>query len=267
MTAADIADSDAGLLADPAHACAIAAEAAVASRDLLRAGAGGTERLLEGRDIKLHEDSASEALIIAALRQRSDLPILSEESGWVDGLKPVGDAPFWAVDPLDGSFNFQRGIPLCCTSVAFCSGFTAHAGAVFDFNRDELFTGGPALGLYCNGVAMVPPSICYDVFATGFPVRGDYTPDTVSQRAQSFLEWRKIRMLGTAALSLTWVALGRVDGYEEDGISWYDVAGGLALIAGAGGSVHVEGDAIEQPLKVSGRSAAYAARAGTDANR
>lgn len=261
MGSADIAASDAGLLDDPGLALRIAAEAAVASRDLLCGGAGGVERVLEGRDIKLHEDSASEALIVAALRARSALPILSEELGWVDGVKPEGDAPFWAVDPLDGSFNFQRGIPLCCTSVAFCTGFTAHAGAVFDFNRDELYTGGPTLGLHCNGETVVPPAICYDVLSTGFPVRGDYTAESIAANAMTFLEWRKIRMLGTAALSLTWVALGRFDGYEEDGISWYDVAGGLALIAGAGGSVSVVGDAIEQPLRVSGRSAAYALRA------
>jgi myo-inositol-1(or 4)-monophosphatase len=256
----DISASDAALLADPASALKIAAEVAVASRDLLRAGPGGVERVLDGRDIKLNEDVASEALIIAALRERSALPILSEESGWVDGVKAEGDAPFWAVDPLDGSFNFQRGIPLACTSVAFCSGFTSLAGAVFDFNRDELFTGGPGLGLACNGEIIVPPTTCYDVLATGFPVRGDYTAETIAARAQGFLDWRKIRMLGTAALSLTWVALGRIDGYEEDGISWYDVAGGLALVAGAGGRGSAIGDAIEQPLNVSARSASFTAR-------
>jgi myo-inositol-1(or 4)-monophosphatase len=253
---------DAGLAGDLARACRIAAEAAVASADLLRAGPGSAHRRLEGRDIKLNEDSASEALIVAALRARSALPIFSEECGWVDGVRPASpDAPYWAVDPLDGSFNFLRGIPLSCTSVAFCTGLEAHAGAVFDFNRDELFTGGPTLGLQCNGEHIAVDARCYDVLATGFPVRGGYSEADIAAVAQEFGGWRKIRMLGSAALSLTWVALGRIDGYGEDGISWYDVAGGLALVAGAGGSVSVLGEGIEQPLKIAARSAAYRQRA------
>ena len=46
-----------------------------------------------------------------------------------------------------------------------------------------------------------------------------------------------IRRLGSAALDLAWVAAGRFDGFWEDGLSPWDIAGGALLITEAGGTV------------------------------
>jgi myo-inositol-1(or 4)-monophosphatase len=77
------------------------------------------------------------------------------------------------------------------------------------------------------------------VLATGFPSGRDYGTDaltTFTQRVQAF---KKIRMIGSAVLSLAMVAEGTFDAYFEEGIMLWDVAAGLALVAAAGGRIDV----------------------------
>jgi len=230
----------------------IATAAAAASRDLLRSSDRAAPRSQQGRDIKLAEDRQSEALIVAALQARSRFPILSEEAGWI-GPVPGEGVPYWAVDPLDGSFNFNRGVPLCCTSVGLCIGLRPLAGAIFDFNRGEMFWGGAGLGLELNGEALPAHPPAADIVSTGFPVGGGFSPEGMARVVERAREWRKIRMIGSAALSLAWVAAGRFDAYEESGIRWWDVAAGLALVEGAGGSIAVDGEGPEAKLTVRAR--------------
>jgi myo-inositol-1(or 4)-monophosphatase len=243
---------------EAASFCAIAAEVVRASADLLRGAPSAEPVSAIGRDMKLSEDAASEALIVAALRARSDLPILAEESGWVGGRAPEEGAPYWALDPLDGSYNRFCGVPLNCVALALCIGFRPIVGAVFDFNRDELFAGGPGLGLTLNGRALAPPARATGILATGLPVRGDFSPEGLARIAQEFSRWKKVRMIGSAALSLSWVAAGRFDAYREAGISWWDVAAGLALVSAVGGAIDVAGERLEDPLTIAATSPAAA---------
>jgi len=94
----------------------------------------------EGRDIKLALDRKSEERIVALLQKKSDFPILSEEMGktWFPETYP---SFHWIVDPLDGTLNYWKGMPFCCVSVGLWRGRRPVLGAIYDFNRDELFTG------------------------------------------------------------------------------------------------------------------------------
>jgi myo-inositol-1(or 4)-monophosphatase len=186
-----------------------------------------------GRDIKLHEDAESEAMIRAFLAaQDEDLPVLGEETGWA-GRPPEGDELHWVLDPLDGSFNYFRGVPLYAVSIALCSGRRPVLGAIYDPERDELFTGGAGLGLRLNGRLIAQPPAARQMLATGFPAKADVAV-TLGRLGELTANWTKMRMLGSAALSLAWVAAGRLDGYTESSIMWWDVAAGLALAQGAG---------------------------------
>lgn len=200
-----------------------------------------------GRDIKLQEDAASEAMIREFLgRQPDPLPVLGEEAGWA-GPAAEGDELHWVIDPLDGSFNYFRGLPLYAVSIALCAGRRTVLGAIYDPERDELFTGGAGLGLSLNGTMVAQPAAARQMLATGFPSKADVNV-TLSRLGTLTAGWTKMRMLGSAALSLAWVAAGRLDGYTESGIMWWDVAAGLALAEGAGArSIHcdaLEGDAV-----------------------
>jgi myo-inositol-1(or 4)-monophosphatase len=187
------------------------------------------------RDVQLAEDAQAEALIVAHLARHSRHPILTEEAGWI-GEPARGDMAYWVVDPLDGSFNFLHGIPLCAVSVALCRGMQPVLGCVHDFIHGETCTGGPGIGLRVNGVPGPAGEHPNGILGTGIPAAAGGQPPSLSQ---ALVHWRKIRMLGTAALSLAWVARGRLGGYEESGIRWWDVAAGLALVAAAGGRFEV----------------------------
>jgi len=215
----------------------VADDACRSTREILEA-----ERRLQaqpvsrrGRDVKLAADLLSETMIRTRLSQHSPYPIFGEERGWADA-EPT-EALHWVVDPLDGSFNFFRGVPLYAVSIALCEGAGASRrsllGAVYDPVHDELVTGGQNLGLFLNG-EIVPPraDASRQILATGYPAQAD--PDAVTDGLkQATQDWLKIRMLGSAALSLAWVALGRLDGYAEQNIMWWDIAAGLALAQGA----------------------------------
>ena len=244
-----ISDPLAGFGVSEAALRALLGEAATASRDLLRGRPAHAPKRAEGRDIKLVEDEASEALILARLREGSPWPILSEEAGWVGSNDLGPDDPYWAVDPLDGSYNFHQSVPLCCVSVALCAGRRAIAGAIYDFNRDELYVGGAGLGLQVNGEPIERPKRAPAILATGMPVRSDFSDEGARALATRIQSFKKVRMIGSAALSLAWVASGRFDVYEETGIGWWDVAGGVALVEGAGGTASIEPLDPAEPLR------------------
>src|SRR4051812_41590933 len=89
-----------------------------------------------GKDIKLDVDKKSHEIIMGKLRG-SGIPILSEEGDDVD----IREGNFWVVDPLDGSLNFSRGIPLSSVSIALMEKGEPVLGVVYDFNREETFSG------------------------------------------------------------------------------------------------------------------------------
>ena len=70
--------------------------------------------LNSGRDVKLQIDQDTEELIKKEITARSDLPILGEESGYSEDLGDI----FWVIDPLDGTSNYLRNIPISCVAIA-----------------------------------------------------------------------------------------------------------------------------------------------------
>ncbi len=198
-----------------------------------------------GRDIKLAADYLSEKVLVKELRVNS-IPILSEEAGVLSTGIEKGDGLRWIVDPLDGSYNYYRRIPLCCVSVALWVEDTPLVGVVYDFNRGEMFHGVVGRGAWLNGVRVRPSSVSRvadSTLMTGFPVDGDFRRSGLAQVVEFAGRFKKVRMMGTAALSLAYVACGRAEVYHEEGIKLWDVAAGLALVAASGGRF------IDSPLK------------------
>jgi len=189
-----------------------------------------------GRDIKLQADRDSEAVILDLLAT-SEHPVLAEESG-EDGV--VANDPFWVVDPLDGTLNFSRGVPMNCVSIALCRGNEPLLGVVYDFNRGECYAGAAGEGAWLND-SRVSVSETRDrgkaILATGFPVNRDFGSESLTAFIEQVRQFKKVRLFGSAALSLAYVACGRVDAYAEDNIMFWDVAAGAALVKAAGGYV------------------------------
>ena len=217
----------------------LAVRAAEDAGALLRKAMGTHKAILSdtGRDIKLQADRDSEDVILLALKQ-SEYPVLAEESGECGIIE--GDAPFWVVDPLDGTLNFSRGIPLSCISIGLCQGNEPLLGVVYDFNHGECFRGVAGGGAWCGDEPISVSKVARKqdaILATGFPVNRDFASGALEDFMRKVQGFKKTRLLGSAALSLAYVACGRVDAYSEEDIMYWDVAAGVALVKAAGGSV------------------------------
>jgi myo-inositol-1(or 4)-monophosphatase len=207
------------------------------------------------RDRKLRADLESEKILLRHLLDNSDYPLLTEETGW-HGLQAGADANrepevFWLIDPLDGTVNYATNIPLCCVSVALVCAGKPILGAVYDFERDELFSGGYNIGLTVNGQATgISKAIkkSESILMTGFPKARDFSENAMAQFGVEASGWQKVRMIGSAALSMAYVAAGRADAYQEESIMPWDIAAGWALVEAAGGKVEVQMDDFMTPL-------------------
>lgn len=190
-------------------------------------------------DLVTEVDALAEAAIRAVItRAYPDHTVLGEEEGLGSG---PADAPFrWIVDPLDGTVNYAHGFPVFCASVALEAQRERVVGAVFDPNRQELFTATRGGGAFLNGrpirVSEVPTLTTPALVSTGFPY------DASGGRNLALVERLlrlgiPIRRPGAAALDLCNVACGRMDAYWEIGLKPWDSAAGSLIVQEAGGTV------------------------------
>jgi len=219
----------------------LAVRAAVAAGELLRQIFTKTQTVLAdtGHDIKLQADRDAEAVILKVLRV-SPYPVVAEESGEHGDLRAGG--PFWVVDPLDGTANFSRGVPQCCVSIALSRPDDPILGVIHDFNRDELFTGIVGAGAWHNGRPMAVSAVTHPkdgILSTGFPADFDFDDAGTRQMADQLRKFKKVRMIGSAALAMAYVACGRFDAYFEINTRFWDIAAGAALVKAAGGDVEI----------------------------
>ena len=213
----------------------------------------------QGHDVKLAADRRSEDVLAHALAA-TGLAIFSEEAGWI-GARRGADA-FWLIDPLDGTANYSAGVPLACVSVGLMSDHGPVAGVVYDFSRDEMFVGASGQGASLNGTPIrvsTKAAKASAILSTGLTVRGDYSERAMRGFARDIPSWKKIRMIGSAALSLAYVACGRFDAYREQAIMPWDVAAGWALVEAAGGVVRADIAELTRPTDVFAANAALCA--------
>ena len=204
------------------------------------------------RDVKIKGDILSETIILEFLQLNSSFPILSEEAGIIGKIDR--EQYLWIVDPLDGSLNYSQGIPFCCISIALWKGNKPILGVVYDFDRKELFSGLIGEGAWLNEIPIKISNITKNneaTLCTGFPINTDFSVDGITRFVHKIKAYKKVRLLGSAALSLAYVACGRVDAYMEENIMLWDVAAGCAIVSAAGGEILIESlDNLENPINV-----------------
>ena len=190
-----------------------------------------------GKDIKLSLDRESERCILETLQESSGFSILTEERGLLPGDK--GTDLRWIVDPLDGTANYWRGLDsLSCVSVALWGGDRPILGVVYRFAAEEMYEGIVGKGAWKNGKPIRTSGIkevTKAFLVTGFPVHRDYSEESLAGFIRRVQRFKKVRMLGSAALMGCLVAEGRMDAYMEDRIMLWDIAASAALVEAAGG--------------------------------
>ena len=199
-------------------------------------------------DLVTDVDVAVERMFRALVADRfPDHQVLAEEMG---GSAVIPRGPCWVFDPIDGTTNFAHGIPIFCASLALEIDGVAEVAAVFDPNRQELFTAERGGGAFLNGRPLRvsgAASLVDAVLATGFPYDVHARVDEIVGLFGAFVgHARAVRRLGSAAIDLCYVAAGRMEGFWENDLKPWDIAGGALIVAEAGGCVtHMDGSPFQ----------------------
>ena len=166
--------------------------------------------------------------------------VISEEGDYTIGV----GGPYVIVDPVDGTTNLARGIPLAVTSLAVSE--TPHlsgaiVGVVMDLYTGEVFRAERNRGAWRGGRRINP--------AKPTTVKNALVSIDISKGApiepvrELIREARHLRQLGCAALSLCHVASGLIDAHVDlrGSLRSTDVAAGLLILKEAGGVYTVDG--------------------------
>ena len=195
--------------------------------------------LSSNKDVKLKADIDAEKIIKTIIENDSDYPILAEESGLsADTIPKI----FWVVDPLDGTANYARNIPICCVSIALISDLKPILGVIYDFINNDLYEGSINTKALVNGKEISVSKVTNSqkgILLTGLPNNTDYSDNALLKMIKDFQNWRKVRMIGSAAMASAYIASGKADLYKEKKTYLWDVAAGAAIVNAAGGEAMI----------------------------
>jgi myo-inositol-1(or 4)-monophosphatase len=183
-------------------------------------------------------DHAAEKAIIDVIKEQfPDHFILSEEAGEI-----VQDSNYkWIIDPIDGTINFSKGIPLNCVSIAIEHNREMIMGAVFNPHMNELFFAEKTKGALLNEKTIHVSNetqVTKSCLVTGFPYTYLDSPNGPLEVFDRLIRTGvPVRRLGSAAIDLCWVACGRFDGFYEHKLEAWDSSAGYLIVEEAGGKV------------------------------
>lgn len=182
-----------------------------------------------------------------------------EESGLAELDGAIG---VWVVDPIDGTQPFLSGLPNWCISIACVINGVLQFGVIFSPPTNELFAGGKGIPATVNDTPLTPHSgttLSSGLVSVGFSPR--------SPREFLFSAMEKLLdrggmffRNGSGALSLAYVAAGRLLGHVEPHMHSWDCLAAIAIIEAAGGRVNnfLTGDTLLKGNKViAGTPAVY----------
>lgn len=183
-------------------------------------------------------DKQSEDAIVTTIKSRYPDHDFHGEEG---GDQGSGAEYKWIIDPLDGTKNFISQIPIFAISIALQKGEDIILGVIYDPVRDEMFYAQKDNGAFLNGkpIHVSPRYQLKDaMLATGFPFRHKRFLHVYMQCFENIFEHISgVRRMGAAALDLSYVACGRLEGYWELALGPWDMAAGMIIVREAGGRV------------------------------
>jgi myo-inositol-1(or 4)-monophosphatase len=187
-------------------------------------------------DVVTEMDRASEKLITEIILSVRPADGLIGEEG---ASRPSKTGLSWLIDPIDGTVNYLRGLPNYSVSIAAADENETVVGVVYDPTLDETFTAIRGHGAALNGapVTCAVTPLAKSLIGTGF----SYSSAQRAQQAEVLLAVLPaigdIRRPGSAAVSLCWVACGRLDGFFETGLHPWDFAAGALIAQEAGADI------------------------------
>ncbi|MBT2757358.1 inositol monophosphatase [Mesobacillus foraminis] len=201
------------------------------------AGKAGGQTLKAAKDFVTEMDVKVEGLIIDRIQSRyPEHRIFSEEAGTIEG-----DSDFeWVIDPIDGTINYSMGVPLFGVSIALTYKKEPVVGVISLPGLNEMYWASKDGGCFKDGERITVRNVSLQ---ESFVSHGDFAKNGDKEMNALRLELLgkivndvyRVRMIGTAAVTLAYIAGGRLDAALYMNPEFYDVAAGQLLIAEAGG--------------------------------
>lgn len=239
---------------------AVAVNTASKAGEWIKSKVGGFRNLQTKRspaDLVTEVDKGAEQMIRSLIATHfPEHAFLGEESA-AGGLtvEEAKEAEYvWIVDPVDGTTNFVHGFPFFSVSIALAHKGEIMVGVVYDPSRDEMFVAEKGKGAYLHGKRMhvsKEEGLSSSLLATGLPAGQDDAFRNLDVVRNVQPKVRSIRMGGSAAIHLAYVAAGRLSGYWEYGLNVWDLAAGALLVTESGGRIS---GADGEPLSLSTRN-------------
>ncbi|XP_011200461.2 uncharacterized protein LOC105224163 [Bactrocera dorsalis] len=227
----------------------VALEVVMKCGPLLREGYGVADADYKQKtatyDLVTVYDKKVEDILVEGLQTAfPESKIIGEESASESGKLPeLTDAPTWIIDPIDGTTNFIHRIPHWCISVGLAITRELVVGIVYNPIANEMYSAWKGHGAYLNGqrihvrkcTEMNDAVLAFEVsIIHAALVRDKYVKRLSKLAAHS----TGTRCMGSAALTLCYVASGRFDCYHVEDLMPWDIAAGAVILREAGGLLY-----------------------------
>ncbi|XP_013117263.2 inositol monophosphatase 1 [Stomoxys calcitrans] len=195
-------------------------------------------------DLVTETDQEVEILLMNGIKEQfPDHKFIGEEESSAEGApKKLTDSPTWIIDPVDGTMNFVHAFPHSCISVGLVVNKITELGIIYNPMLQQRFTARRGQGACYNGKAIKvsgQTELAKALITSEFGTTRD--PEKMQVVKENFekmaAQAHGIRVLGSAALNMSMVALGAADVNYEFGIHAWDVCAGDLIVREAGGVV------------------------------
>ncbi|WP_204018429.1 inositol monophosphatase family protein [Sphaerimonospora thailandensis] len=219
----------------------IAEQAVTIASRIVRTKLPGVVTAKGDRDMVTEVDYAVEhALRDFLSRETPEIGFLGEE----EGITSAGDGLMWALDPLDGTANFTHGIPLCGTSLGLIDHERSILGVIDLPFLATRYAAADTAGATANGRPISASNT--DALQAAIASIGDYAVGKGAEAKnrirlplnyQLATRVQRVRMFGSAAVDLAWVAEGKTDACIMLSNNPWDTAAGVLIAREAGATV------------------------------
>ncbi|XP_015191346.1 PREDICTED: inositol monophosphatase 3-like isoform X2 [Polistes dominula] len=194
-------------------------------------------------DLVTNFDYKIEEFLFETLKKEfPDHKFIGEEKTGQSELSELTDAPTWIIDPIDGTVNFVHSFPQFCISVGLSICKEIVLGIIYNPINCELYTAKKGQGAYLNGepirvsdvTELKKTMLAYEL---GSIKMCEHKDIVIGRLLALFDACQAVRNIGSAALSLAYVAKGVIDCFQMDGLRPWDVAAGMLIVTEAGGTL------------------------------
>ncbi len=191
----------------------------------------------EDKSFVTKADREADEIIINLIKETyPNHQIVTEENGTLGDKNEYS----WFVDPLDGTLNFTRGLPIFATSIAVVRNAEPIAAVIYNPITNSLYTAEKGKGAFWNGERILvseTTELKDSIVSMGRSRSPENKEKALGFYNRFYHQLKSQRVLGSSALELAWVAAGRLEGFISVGLNSWDFFGGVLLVQEAGGLV------------------------------